>query len=163
MPSANSTSLLRQAQPPLLPLTLCCTTRPSRSCRAAVRGMRRLSSFWRAAATCRSVHPTYAFTELPRPPAAVPRHTRHLPAVSPPQRCSFFYWLRVCECCAHVCRSPLCIRRVMFVTLTVFCSTEERALQRGVQLAAGGSLPRVQNHPATSDTAPQLTYFFRAA
>jgi hypothetical protein len=51
----------------------------------------------------------------------------------------------------------------MLVILTVFCSTEERALQRGVQLAAGGSLPRVQNHPAASDTAPQLTYFFRAA
>ena len=50
----------------------------------------------------------------------------------------------------------------MFVTLTVFCSTEERALQFGVQLAAGGSLPNFQNHPAATDTAPLPTCFFRA-
>jgi hypothetical protein len=50
----------------------------------------------------------------------------------------------------------------MFVTLTVFCSTEERALQCGVQLAAGGSLPNVQNHPAAADTSPLPTCFFRA-
>jgi hypothetical protein len=62
--STNSTSLLRQALPPLPPLTLCCTTWPSLSCRAAVRVMRRLSSFWRAAATCRSAHPTHTFTGL---------------------------------------------------------------------------------------------------
>ncbi len=93
---------------------------------------------------------------------AGPRHTHRLPALSLLQRCSFFYWLRVCECCTHVCRFPCCRSRVMFVTLTVFCSTEERAQQCFLQLNAGGSLPSVQNHPAATETAPLPTCFFRA-
>ena len=44
---------------------------------------------------------------------AGPRHTHRLPALSLPQRCSFFYWLRVCECCTHVCRFPCCRSRVI--------------------------------------------------
>jgi hypothetical protein len=74
---------------PPAPLMLYCTTRPSRSFKGAVTGTPPLSHFWLDVAICRR---------------AAERSGRVSLRSRVTQRCSFFYWLRVCECCAHSCR-----------------------------------------------------------